>query len=225
MGDPQSLVRTPELNDVIDLAVGAALRDLHVAKIGVVQSYDPTTQTASIAPAIQVPVTAADGSTSFVAGSVINGVPVLFPSGGGFRLVCPVQRGDFVTLLFTDNSLDVWKSLGGDSVAPIMLGFHGFNDCVAIPGAHPNPLPWSVQRTDSAYFGKDGGPEVEVTPSNINLGAGASAPVGRVGDQVKCFIPIGAVVISVVGGTGITNPAPIECDGTITQGSPLVNSR
>ena len=41
----------------------------------------------------------------------------------------------------------------------------------------------------------------------------------RLNDTVRVFIPTGAVVVAVSGGAGVTNPEPIECDGTIVSGS------
>lgn len=50
----------------------------------------------------------------------------------------------------------------------------------------------------------------------LELGANASKAAARKGDEVECYIPQGAVVISVAGGVGTVNPNPIKCSGTIT---------
>lgn len=55
--------------------------------------------------------------------------------------------------------------------------------------------------------------------SKMEIGEGATKGAARKDDQVKCYIPSGAVIISVVAGAGTPNPNPIECDGTITQAS------
>jgi phage gp45-like len=62
---------------------------------------------------------------------------------------------------------------------------------------------------------------VTVRDGNVlELGAGATAGVGRVGDQVSVTIPIGTVVTAASG--AVLNAAPITLTGTIDEGSTVV---
>ena len=73
------------------------------------------------------------------------------------------------------------------------------------------------------------GHQIRLVSSGIQLGEGASAGVGRIGDEVQVTIPAGSFIISVAGGsgapaTGVLNPADVVVTGTITAGSGTVKA-
>jgi hypothetical protein len=105
---------------------------LRVAMPARIESYDASTQTASVKPLLQALQRNADGSTTSVSRPVVNAVPVLMPQGGGFQVKLPVAKGDIVLLVFCDRSLDIWKSKGGE-VDPIDFRQHHISDAVAVP--------------------------------------------------------------------------------------------
>lgn len=66
---------------------------------------------------------------------------------------------------------------------------------------------------------------VDDADQGVYLGsAEATKGVGRVGDQVQVTIPAFTVVVDVVGGAPVKNPAPITLTGTITAGSAHVKA-
>ena len=134
---------TPTFSDVLRLAVGRSLRDVHVSLPGRIESYDARKQRASVAPLIAVAL--ADGTTADL--PVINEVPVVWPRGGGAILSFPLQPGDTVLLIFSERSLDEWCQQGGAST-PSDPRSHDLSDAVAIPGLYPFSEPGEADDRD-----------------------------------------------------------------------------
>lgn len=70
----------------------------------------------------------------------------------------------------------------------------------------------------------DGSIEIDGNPIKI---AGGGKAAARVDDSVEIEIPVGAVIVSVTGGSGapavgVSNTTPIKCSGTIKAGSSYV---
>src|ERR1017187_3935962 len=126
-------LRTPSLADVVSRAIQQALKDTYVSCPATIQDYDPTTQTASVQPCLAKTFVDADGTVTSKQQPIINHVPILFPGGGGFRIMWPLQSGDTVTLIMSDQSMDIWKSAGGINVDPLDERTHAISDAVAIP--------------------------------------------------------------------------------------------
>ena len=64
---------------------------------------------------------------------------------------------------------------------------------------------------------------IDVNAARINLGGAATKKVARVGDAVRVTIPEGTTFTGTVG-TTFTTTAPVECNGTITEGSNKVRA-
>ena len=64
---------------------------------------------------------------------------------------------------------------------------------------------------------------IDVNATRINLGGAATKKVARVGDAVRVTIPEGTTFTGTVG-TTFTTTAPVECNGTITEGSNKVRA-
>ena len=67
---------------------------------------------------------------------------------------------------------------------------------------------------------------IDVNATRINLGGAATKKVSRVGDAVRVTIPSGTTLTGTVGmtPTTFTTTAPVECNGTITEGSNKVRA-
>ena len=67
---------------------------------------------------------------------------------------------------------------------------------------------------------------IDVNATRINLGGAATKKVSRVGDAVRVTIPSGTAFTGTVGTTPttFTTTAPVECNGTITEGSNKVRA-
>lgn len=155
--DPEAVYRT---------AVASALAAVWTALPGIIESYDPNHQTATVQPAVQGQVTAPDGTVTLLSLPVITDVPVQFPSGGGFSLTFPVVKGDECLIVFASRGIDAWHALGGVQ-QPTAARKHNLSDAFAIVGVRSNPRVLSpAPSTTAVQLRNDAGTAlVEIQPS------------------------------------------------------------
>lgn len=166
--------RNPTLAALLNRALDTRLGELRVSVPARVERYDATKQLVDVKPLVKDPVSDVDtGDISYVSVPVIVNVPVAFPGAGGFRITFPISLGDTVLLVFSDRSLDKWLDQGGE-VSPDDSRVHNLSDAVAYPGIRPFNAPWTGASTTNATVGKDGGPQIHLTGSEIQLGAPAT---------------------------------------------------
>ncbi len=127
-------IETPTFARVIKDAIENRLVDLHVAMPCVVKSYDPSKQMVSVQPALQRKYL----SGTVKALPVVNNIPVAHPRGGKAAVLLPITAGDEGWLVFSERSLDVWKSKGG-VVDPDDTRKHHLSDAVYMPGGTSFP--------------------------------------------------------------------------------------
>jgi hypothetical protein len=151
---------------------------------GIVQSYDPITKTADVLPAIKRPVYDpetgdADGHETL---PVIAGVPVSFPRGGGWHLSFPLEKGDHVTLIFSEVATGQWRA-SGELSEPVDVRRHSLGYPVAIPGAHADPDVLADDAnplfTGMLVLGKDGDPtqSIRIGPTGVECGGALPLPL------------------------------------------------
>jgi hypothetical protein len=173
----------PTLHEVLRRALEGRLAELHTAMPGRVEAFDPELQRCDVQPLLQRVVTLPDGTTEVTSRPLIQGVPVVYPRGGGWRITWPLARGDLVLLVFAERALDAW--LAGDGGAPVQPGAsrkHDLTDAIAIPAIAPaeNVIP-QIGTTDLVIGREDESVEIRLTPTgvviegaSVSLGAGAT---------------------------------------------------
>ena len=99
------------MSDVIKTHIDAMLIDVNVCLPAKIVSYDSATQYADVQ--VQLLQGLIDGNTAEY--PIIPNVPVKHPraSGGQAFIHMPLQNGDDVILVFSQRSLDNWKTQGG----------------------------------------------------------------------------------------------------------------
>ena len=150
--------------------------DLHTAIPGIVRSYDPTTQTADIEPAIRRVLPAAnedDDADETEALPILPSVPIVWPRAGGFFLHFPISPGDSVLVVFSEVDTNAWRA-SGDLSDPGVPTRHGLSGAVAIPGLYPRGNPCGDADGTHGRVGREGGPFVEFRPAEIHLGGSKS---------------------------------------------------
>ncbi len=167
--------RTPELEDVIRLAIEDTQSRLHVALPGRVEVYDAVKQTVDVKPLVKNSFIDDDGEDVVEELPVINSVPVQFARGGGFFLSFPIVKGDHVLLVFNERSIDKFQTGSGDDIDPVDTRMHNLSDAVALPGFYPDSKALADAHPSNAVLGKDGGTQIHVADGKIELGAEASA--------------------------------------------------
>lgn len=200
------------MND-FQLALQAAQDGLQsriwTAMPGIVESYDPATQTCSVQCAVQAQTLDAKKNTwSNVNLPLLGKVPVAWPSGGAFQLTFPLKKGDEGIVIFGTSCIDGWWDNGG--VQPQMeVRRHDLSDGMFVPGIRakgrvsaPPPDANKVQlRSD------DGAVKIEIAAGNIiNLvapgGINITGPLNINGVDVTHPTPTGVQFGGDVSATG-----------------------
>ena len=114
---------------------------------GIIQGFDPATQTATVQPAIKMKVNL-EGEVSHISLPTVQNVPVVLPfsQGAGLLLSLPIQSGDECLLVFADRGIDHFTQGGGMQAAAVCGSnntssprAHSLSDAICIPGIISNP--------------------------------------------------------------------------------------
>ncbi len=163
-------MRQPDLTDVFERAFTKQIAGLRVAMPARIERYDAAKQVVDVAPALKERTENETGTFDVEALPILRNVPVQFPGGGGFALTFPVAVGDECLLIFSDRSLDVWKSKAGQ-VDPVDVRRHDLSDAVALLGVRSQPNKLAQVDTTRAVFGNKG-PRVAADGTTLHLGVG-----------------------------------------------------
>ena len=179
-----TLSRSPNLAEVLRAAMDNRLADVHVALPGQVEKYDLATQSADIKPLIKRRVET-DGDDLIESLPVIPKVPIVFPRAGGFFISMPIKKGDLVTLIFCERSIDKYTAGKGKDTDPVDLRMHELIDAVAFPGFYPFSESLEDAHADNLVIGEDGGKHIHVKSGEIALGVEAPADWVALASLVK----------------------------------------
>lgn len=189
--------RADPFEAAIRTAIAGAVSKLWTAIPGIIESYDPTKNTVSIQPAIQVAATAADGTISLVTMPLLLDCPVYFPRGGRAVVTLPIAKGDECLAVFATRCIDSWWQSGG--VQPqAELRMHDLSDGFAFVGF--SSLPNVPDDISLSYLDVRSAAGVLVTSPDLNASGNIAAGSGANGSFTT---PTGQV-ITVRGGI-ITN--------------------
>ena len=175
----QSRMQTSnEVKDVIKDWIKKGAEDVHVSMIGKVESYDPSTNRASITPVGSL--TAPDWQE--IPYPTIHNVPLQFPCGNGGKSGCtfPVKPGDTCIIIFADHQIE--NFLSGEKSDDMRN--HSMNDAYAIPTLFSASVPTLKSNPNDVCLFNNGSLVVLNSSSmTINLADGTSVSIGG-GDLV-----------------------------------------
>jgi hypothetical protein len=170
--------RTPSLSGVLAGVADATMARLNVCKVARVESYDDSTMKCAAQPLGLCGVPDEDGHRATMRLPVIRDVPVVFPGSGGRRIKFPVSVGDYVLLVFSDDSLEQWLARGGE-VDPLDDRHHHLADAIAIPGIMPFAGSGSAGNAS---------PMLEITSSEVLAGGNQSLALqSLLSDLISAF--------------------------------------
>lgn len=129
----QKSIIEPDLTQVLVNFKQDMFSTLNCVKIGQIQDYDATTQTARVQ--ILFKRILPDGTIQSY--QPLVDVPVFVLQGGGAALQMPVQAGDQGILLFSDRCIDQWLQNGGEA-SPIQGRMHHLSDAILLVGVNAN---------------------------------------------------------------------------------------
>lgn len=119
------------ISQIFSNSVWSILSNVHTSLPGIIVSFDPILNKASVQPALNKKF-----DTGEMTMPILENVPIIFPSSGNFSMTFPINVGDYVLLVFSERSIDLWKSVGGQ-VTPNDPRKFSLSDAIAIPGLMP----------------------------------------------------------------------------------------
>lgn len=133
---------------------------------GVIQQYDPKTNTASIQPAIREEIVNEDNTVQYINLPILVNVPIIFPSCSIGSIKMLLKQGDECLVLFSDLSIDnFWKYANVQN--PIEVRRHDLSDGIAIPCvlSQPNTKPFNGTGMEIT----SGGSKISITNDGITF--------------------------------------------------------
>jgi hypothetical protein len=225
--------------ELLELVLDTRQRELHTAMPGRVESYDADTQTCDVLPQLKIQRPDGEGGYTTCDLPVLPHVPVCFQRTTNFFMSFPLQKGDFVLLVFSERAIGNWRQKG-EASNPGDLRMHSLAGAVAIPGVYPTSGALENADGTNMVLGADDGGDsrIEIKPSGngINLGAGATAGVARIGDRINASAQLVAwaqsveLALSTVPNTAFagtpfaSGPATSNGLGTINEGSDKIKA-
>ena len=191
-----------ELAHLLRVASRQATRSVNTCLPGTILSYDASKQMASVKPMLRL--RQPDGSDEEM--PILNSVPVIWPRSGGASLTFPVKRGDGCLVMFSQRSIDEYKS-SGEVSTPLDPRAHDLSDAVAIMGFVS--FGGGGGPSDSVQL-KFGGSTITVTDSGIEIEGGEILIKGPTTIEGPTVIEgnlalMGDFTITGDGGTGAVN--------------------
>lgn len=173
---------TPELPEVIRTIIDQVMVQMYVCLPAKIVEYDASTQYASV----QIQLKKKYENGDVVAQPVIPNVPVKHPraAGGKTYIHLPIKKDDDVMLVFSQRSLDNWKTQGGMQDPADRRKFH-ITDAFALIGGSSIPDAFEVNDPDSIEIQNQSG-KIQVKPDGtLNLGDYAPSKSAALGEAVQ----------------------------------------
>lgn len=159
MNAPIQQIPDPDLGSLLNARSRDTSANLNCHQVGVIVSFDPDKQTASVKIAMNkqvVDYSKNPPAFNYLPYPVLTDCPVFMPAGGTGRLTFPIQPGDPCIIIFNDRDLDNWFS-GGASTPPNSSRIHDLSDGIVLVGIRNVALAYGDYNTASAELRyKDG---------------------------------------------------------------------
>lgn len=202
---------------------------LRVAAPGIIETFNPATQTATVLVAVMDRVniysSGPNGSIETAQREkmlpVLVDVPVLFPRAGGFAVTFPVSPGNPCVLLFQDSCFDQHWQNGGIQSTNYITRRHDLADAVAILAdiTQPDVLP-NVSTNSMQMRSDDGATFIDVADHAITIQA---ATLTLNGTQINVAgssgVSLMGSAVTVAGSTRVTINGD---DNTTIDGKPFL---
>lgn len=147
--------------------------------------YDPDTHLASVQPLLKRKFYKRKNSEML---PVINRVPVLHPRTSSAIVRLPVKKGDLVTLVFADRSLENWIAGNGEAKDPLDSRMHHLNDAYAILGGYPEQKPLTANNPNALEIQVESGTKLTIGNGQdelLKIAHDAFTSMKQLADQLK----------------------------------------
>ena len=122
-----------DLTDLIKEYCDYYFTRVHTSMPGVVSEYNASTRRAIIQPSLERRA----GNKDFVALPLLIDVPVQFPGTKKWTIHFPLEKGDEVSIFFSERSIEAWKDAGQDGIKDIDPRRFSLSDAYCVPGLQP----------------------------------------------------------------------------------------
>lgn len=157
--EPMQLYRRLISDELINLRVGAP---------GIITSFNPSAQTATVQLAIREKINI-NGNETWTDVPELLDVPVKFPRAGGYSITFPVKNGDECWVSFGDNCYDAFWQSGGIQ-NQVEKRRHDLSDATCYPTSISQPNALSGFSTGAIQIRNDAGTAyIEILGSTINI--------------------------------------------------------
>ncbi|MCP4481424.1 MAG: hypothetical protein GY817_01160 [bacterium] len=123
----------PDLYMLMNRIISMRLASLNTVMPAIIDKFDAENKTCDVTPVFKKKYINEDNALQL---PVIQNVPIVFPQTSNSIISLPMKRGDSVLLVFSQRSLEDWKTKGG-ILEPADKRKHNINDAIAIPGVFP----------------------------------------------------------------------------------------
>jgi hypothetical protein len=186
MSDMRLPVPVSGLSQVIRRALKSYGETVHTAMPAQVVSYSAATKQVNVQPVLDFDLLIG-GQLQPQKLPVIYNVPVVFPGSSKFCIQWDLVKGDGVLLIFSEASIDKWKSGSGGETDPGDTRRFALSDAVAIPGLFSFGNPGQVGQTGGMDIVNNAENKAEIFLSDsgeIQLNAGTTNP--NAANYVEC---------------------------------------
>lgn len=183
--------RSPTLAEVIQNFIDANAIEWRTSIPGIIESFDRNTSTCQVRIPILSSFIDDDGESVEETIPPIENVPVSYPGGsaGGFKLTFtwPLEKGDPVTVMFADRSIDKFMDSDGEDVDPVDLRRFDLSDAYVVPlmfGPHSKRPDQPVDE-DGFVIGLDNGTQIFIGDQCIGLNSKNAADRASLDSKVQ----------------------------------------
>lgn len=160
--DNRERISDPE--ETLRVAMEGMRSGLWTSMPGLIESFDPSTLTATVQLTIKGVVSGPDGQARFVNMPLLVDVPVHFPRGGNCTLTFPVAPGDECLVVFAARCIDSWWQSGGVQV-PMEPRMHDLSDGFAFVGFFSQATKIPVSTVSAQLRSNDGTTFIDLNPA------------------------------------------------------------
>lgn len=165
IGTPTEAQRLADDNLTFRAIAKAVSSGLRVAMPGIINTFDPNKQTATVDLAVYDRINTGlpntipnyNPATGDIKIPTLLDVPIVLPRGGGNSITFPVVAGDECLVIFADFCINTWYDNGNINNVQQRLRRHDLSDGFAILGPWSQPRVLENYSTTQAQFRTDDG--------------------------------------------------------------------
>jgi hypothetical protein len=208
-------ISPPDLTDLLNVNNTEVSKNINCVQIGIIESFESATQTATIRLALkQVVEILPDGTRILQEYPLLLVCPVIFLYGGAAFLSMPVQVGDNCIVLFNDREIDQWYSNGGVQT-PLSTRKHDLSDAIALVGIKNLQTNIADYLNNGIRLSYAANSRIDLVSNAINTIAGLFTHTGNMRVTGECR---GGTLRADNGATGTFDVVTVV-NGIVTSGS------